>query len=115
MGLSTAAKNALADDFAALAGYVSAHSADPGDTGASELAGGTYARKAATWTASSGGVVNFTGTLPTLDIPAGSTVAFLGLWSAVTAGTWLGSVDVTDETYGAAGQYSVTSGSYTQT
>lgn len=58
----------------------SAHTAFPGSTGANEVTGGSYARVAATFAASSGGTrllsaaVNF-------NIPAGTTVRWLGLWN----------------------------------
>jgi hypothetical protein len=73
--------------------FVSLHTANPGNTGASEVAGGAYARQAATFVqagnnptvASNNAVVQY----PTATAPWG-TVSFFGLWTAATAGTFLG-------------------------
>ncbi len=86
--------------------YVSLHSADPGKTGANEIAGTGYARQviatATGWTAAaadvpSGGRVR--DNVAKLDFgTAGSawgTITHLGLWSAVTAGTWVGGASLT--------------------
>ena len=76
-------------------GYVSLHTADPGDSGASEVSGGAYARL---------GPVAFTnaGNNPTVSsnsailtyAPATATwgtILYFGLWDAVTAGNFRGS------------------------
>jgi hypothetical protein len=57
-----------------------------------ELTGGSpaYARKAITWATASTGSKAANGTLPTFDIPPSTTVAFVGLWSLVTGGTFAG-------------------------
>ncbi len=44
----------------------------------------------------------------TIPIPASTTVTHYGQWSAATAGTFYGSVDVTDEVFGAGGNLLVT-------
>ena len=67
--------------------YVSLHTADPGTTGASEVAGGTYARVAVAWNAPSGGAVTNSGAL-SINLPASTTAAYYGIWSASTAGTY---------------------------
>jgi hypothetical protein len=46
---------------------------------------------------------------PVFDVPTGTTVTHVGFWSAVTTGTYFGMADVTDETYGAQGTYTLTS------
>jgi hypothetical protein len=58
-------------------------------TGTNELTGGSpaYARKAITWSAASAGS-KASSSAPVFDIPAGTTVAYVGLWSAVTVGTF---------------------------
>jgi hypothetical protein len=60
-------------------------------TGTNELTGGApaYARKAITFGAASAGSKAAT-TSPVFDIPPGVTVAYVGLWSAVTSGTFAG-------------------------
>lgn len=70
--------------------HVSLHSAYS-STGANELTGGSpaYARKAATWSAASGRTKALTSAV-TFDVASGSTVRFIGLWDAVTAGNFLG-------------------------
>lgn len=69
--------------------YLSAHSADPGTTGASELSGGGYARQAIVFGTASGSVIanNAAISIPTSGATA---VNHFGVWSASTAGTYLG-------------------------
>lgn len=69
--------------------YLSAHSADPGTTGASELSGGGYARQAIVFGSASGGVIanNAAISIPNSGLTA---VNHFGVWSASTAGTYLG-------------------------
>jgi hypothetical protein len=69
--------------------YLSLHSADPVTTGASEISGGSYARQPIQFGSASGGVEtsavvnqNFTG------MPAEAGNLWIGIWSAVTAGTF---------------------------
>ena len=91
MPYSTSGKDAMLNALAALAGFASLHSAYPGNTGANEIAGGSpaYARKAKTWNASSSASVDDSNA-PTFDVPASTTVGWIGLWSAATAGTFYG-------------------------
>lgn len=94
MRLSNAAKNlmldALDESQAAGAKYLSLHSAYS-SSGANELTGGSpaYARKAATWAAASAGS-KATSASAVFDVPAGSTVRWIGMWDAVTVGNFLG-------------------------
>ena len=68
--------------------YVYLHTGDPGETGASEVAGGSYARQQAAFNAAAAGasantaVINFTG------MPA-ATVTHVGIWDAATNGNFL--------------------------
>ena len=89
--------------------YASLHSANPGDTGASEISGGSpaYARIAITWNAAAGGAIDSLNT-PVLNVPAGTTVSFVGFWDAATAGNWLAYTDVVDEVFAAQGTYTLT-------
>src|SRR5262245_51902530 len=61
-------------------------------TGTSEVTGGSpaYARKGLTWSAAASGSKALTTTLPTWDVPAGTTVSWVGFWDAVTVGNFLG-------------------------
>lgn len=72
--------------------HASLHSAYS-STGANELTGGApaYARKSVTWAAASGRS-KATSASVVFDVPAGSTVAFIGLWDAVTSGDFKGMV-----------------------
>lgn len=94
MRLSTAAKNTMLDalDEAQAAGakFASLHSAYSA-TGTNELSGGTpaYARKAATWDAAASGSKAINGTI-VFDVAAAAVVRFVGFWTAVTGGTFLG-------------------------
>ena len=109
-GLSAAGKNVALDALGDVAVYVSLHTADPGTTGTNEVTGGTpaYARKAAeAWASASGGSMSAYGTDPVFDVPA-CTVAYAGLWSASTAGTFYGSAQLTSETFSAQGTYTLT-------
>jgi hypothetical protein len=90
MPLTDAGRNASLDGLAAVAGFASLHSGDPSTTGANELTGGSpaYARKAITYAAASGGQRSNSAAI-LFDVPA-TTVTHVGLWSAVTAGTFYG-------------------------
>lgn len=66
--------------------YMSLHSADPGETGASELTGGGYARQLATFGAPVGNESATTNEQRYTNLPAGN-IGWVGLWTASTAGT----------------------------
>jgi len=117
MGANTAAQNYAVDQ---LCGnrflYVSAHTVnDPGETGTSEVTGGSYARQALTWAAASGGAATTTGGTVSIPIPSGSTVRSLGLWDALSGGSFWGSHDIPDEAFGADGNLSFNSLTYDYT
>jgi hypothetical protein len=103
---TTAEKNSIATKYGTDAAFLSLHSADPGTTGTSELTGGSpaYARIAATWAAPANGVVTATALF---NVPSGATVAFVGVWSALTGGTFLDATAVTSQSFAAQGQYQV--------
>jgi len=88
--------------------YISLHSASPGTTGANEITGGTYARVATTWGAESGGVS--VGSQVTINVPAGATIAFFGIWTALSGPTYVdGGALPASETYtGSGGSYLLT-------
>lgn len=92
MPLVTAGYNALlSGGLSNVITFASLHNGDPSTTGANELTGGSpaYARKAVSWAGVSSGQIA-TNAAMTFDVPASSTVYHLGLWSAVTAGTFYG-------------------------
>lgn len=107
MGFNEAAHNAMLDHYATLGIFVSGHTADPGATGINEITGGTYARKSVTWAAAATANLD-SSNVPVLDIPAATTITHLGFWSAITVGTFYGSMDITDEAFGSAGTYTCT-------
>lgn len=59
-------------------------------TGASEVAGGSYARLATTWGTAAGGSMALASTPYTFSVPASTTVAFLGFWDLVSGGNFSG-------------------------
>lgn len=61
---------------------LSLHSSYPGTTGANEISGGSYVRKAATFSAASGGIRALSSSV-TFDVPA-STVRWVGSWDGST-------------------------------
>lgn len=109
MPLNTTAKNAMLDHLASLINYASLHSADPGGTGANEIAGGSpaYARKSITWNTAAASNLD-SSNQPVFDVEGGDTVAYVGFNSAATAGTWYGDASVTSETFGSQGTYTLT-------
>jgi hypothetical protein len=87
--------------------YISLHSASPSTTGANEISGGAYARVQTTWGASSAG--SNTGSQVTINVPAATTVAYFGIWSTLSGGTYIGGGPLPNsETYTGAGQYLLT-------
>lgn len=113
MALTNATKEAAAVEVTGLGSWVSLHTADPGTTGASEATGGSpaYARKQTTWTAGgSDGIV--AGSQVSIDLAAGTYTHF-GIWSASTAGTFVGGGSISSTTLGGQGIILVTP-TYTQ-
>lgn len=109
---SAAAENAAVNGITAVGLYLSLHSADPGTTGASEITGGGYARQAITWGAASGGTATNTGAL-SFTVAAATTVAYVGVWSAATTGTYYVGAATTSVTFNQAGTASVAASALT--
>lgn len=88
MALSDTSLQTMYTALKGMGAYVSAHTADPGTTGANEVTGGSYARQAASLPTGAAG----SGTAPAVNIPipAGTTVKWIGVWTAATAGTFVG-------------------------
>ena len=94
--LSTFARNTAMDDmfnsgsgFAiAVDPYISLHTADPGLTGANEVAGGSYARQQAVFPASAGGTLDNDANIEFSGMPTADVVA-VSVFDAVTAGNCL--------------------------
>lgn len=102
MPLATSGLNDAANGVATAATYISAHTADPSGTGASEVTGGTYARQQTTWGAASGG--SRIGSQVHIPVPSGTTVTHWGLWTAASGGTFKGAWALgAQEVFGADG------------
>ena len=83
--LNKALRNA---DFSVVTPYVSAHTADPGGTGASEGVGGSYARVAGTFDAPSSRATANTDIIDFEGMPA-ATITHVGVWDAASGGNFL--------------------------
>ena len=84
---TTTQKENLSTAYANAAAYVSFHTADPGTTGANEIAG---TRALITWTpGSTDGIItgSATGT-----IASGTSITHIGLWTASSGGSFLDKV-----------------------
>lgn len=116
MGLAAAALNAMLDHLGTLITFYGLHTDVVGSGSGGEVSGGSpaYARKAATWNAASAGALDNSGTA-VFDIPAGTTVKRLGFFSAVTAGTYYGDAELTDEIFAGQGTYTLTDADITLT
>lgn len=119
MPYSTAARNAMLDALGAVAGFVSLHTADPGTTGANEVSGGSYARKAASYATASGSSKP-SSNAQAFPVPPATTVSHFGLWSAASGGVFYGGGPLvndqgvpTPETFNGAGTYTMAAGQLT--
>lgn len=105
-------RDAVANYYASIAPYLAAFTADPGTGGnaTNEVTGGSpvYARVALGWSTSSGGA-GVTNGSATVNIPAGTTVNYVGVCASATAGTndVKDNVAVTPQTFASQGTYAV--------
>ncbi|HEX7050016.1 MAG TPA: hypothetical protein VF188_07350 [Longimicrobiales bacterium] len=91
--------------------YVSLHTADPGETGASEVSGGSYARQAGSFAAAAAGATSNDADLEWANMPA-ATITHVGIWDAATAGNFLwGGALATSKTVNAGDTFRVAAGS----
>lgn len=109
---TTIEKNALATKYGQDAAYGALFTSAPGATAGAEVTGGApaYARKPLVWSAPSNGVITATATF---DVPA-CVVKGTGVYTALTAGTYLDGNTVADVTFGTQDTTTVTF-TYTQT
>jgi len=87
-GFSDTAKDAALSNLIASYFQVSLHTADPGNTGASEVTGGSppYARVSTTWgTVGSPTQDSVTGSAVVLNVPASTTIQYFGIWSPLVS------------------------------
>jgi len=107
MAFTNATKETGALSVTGSGSWISLHTGDPSTTGANEATGGSpaYARKQTTWTGgTSDGVV--AGSAVSFDVPAG-TYTHIGVWSASTAGTFVGGFALSTSTGALPGQATV--------
>lgn len=90
--LVVAGRNSLVDGLAAVVSHVSVHNS-PDSTGSGEATGGGYARQTVSWTSAAASIRDNVASLAHL-MAAGQLATHYGLWSALTAGTFYGSVPV---------------------
>jgi hypothetical protein len=69
--------------------HTSLHTADPGETGANEVSGGSYARQPTAFDAAASGQTQNTAQEQFTNMPAVTIVA-VGIWDALSAGNFLG-------------------------
>ena len=101
MSKSTAHANAVLDAIGDMslhaATYISLHTGDPGTTGASEVAGGSYARvqvnaqagASPAWAAAAAAAMVNSGAITFPQGGGDAAVTHFGLWTAATAGTFI--------------------------
>lgn len=103
MALNNNGLNVMLGGLTGVVTHVSLHTTEPNASGSNEVVGGSYARQTVTWGSATAGSVSASDE-PVFDVPASTTVAYLGLWSAATSGTFYGSLELTNpETFGGAG------------
>ena len=94
VGLSSKGETAILTPLTTTA-YVSLHTADPADTGASELVGNGYARQGPVTFANAGNNPTVASNNAVLTYPAATgvwgTITHFGLWDAATTGNFRGS------------------------
>ncbi len=71
--------------------HLSLHDGEPGETGANEVTGGSYARQPTTFAAASGGATN-NSTQEDFTLMPAVTIFFAGLWDAVSAGNFMAAI-----------------------
>ncbi|WP_435824336.1 phage tail fiber protein [Microbispora amethystogenes] len=76
------------------------------DGSGTEIAGGSYARQAVSWTAASNGLIRPTAD-KTFNVPSGATVAGWRGFSASSGGTNYGGADLTSQAFATAGTYTL--------
>lgn len=74
--------------FSVATPYVSLHTGDPGETGASEASGGSYVRQSGSFSAAASGATANDAAIEFSSMPA-ATLTHVGVWDAETAGNFL--------------------------
>lgn len=115
-GLTDAELALLGDSLETRLVWMSLHNADPGSTGANEISGGGYIRKACTLTSDGDGDLTLDASVA-FDGPASEPVHSVGFWSQqAPGGTFRAGFPRTgDAAFSTGGQYNVTAGTITGT
>ncbi len=110
MSLDIEAHDAMLDHLGTLAVRLAYHTGDPGaaNTADNEVTGGTYARGTVGWGAAAASSMAAT-TLPTINIPAGTSVTWSSLWNSAGTKRYQKKALSATETFGAAGTLQLTS------
>lgn len=106
MARTNTQKNVLCTAYFADIDKVSAHSADPGSTGANEITGGSPAYARVTPPAMTGPSSGLGSFQVTFNVPAGTTIGGIGLWDS--SNNFLDGGAVTAQPFGSQGTYTVT-------
>ena len=116
MALNAAALNFMLTALGTEVDFLSLHTDAVGSGNINEVSGGSpaYARKGITWNTAAGGALDSSNT-QAFDVPSGTTIRRVGFQNAVTAGTFYGDAEITDEVYGAQGTYTITDADITLT
>jgi hypothetical protein len=106
MPLNDALLNIGAAAMQAAATHLQIHTAEPNASGSNEA---TSAREPITWVTAANGDMVATVDLPFTGGASGGPATHVGFWSALTTGTFYGWLPLTgDQTFNAAGEYTVT-------
>ena len=114
-GIVAAGASVMLTGLSTNAVFVSLHTADS-STGANEVTGGSpaYARKAITWTSPTSSAMSNSAQI-VFDVPTGTTIRFLGYWSASTGGTFYGNRALdANQTYTSQGTYTLAIGNISE-
>ena len=94
--------------------HVSLHTAEPNESGSNEVSGGAYTREAISFSAAAAGNLD-SSNAPVFDVPAGTTITHVGFWTALSAGSCRAWAAITNESFGAAGTYTLNDADLTLT
>ena len=114
-GIVAAGASVMLTGLSTNAVFVSLHTADS-SSGANEVTGGSpaYARQAITWTSPSVSAMSNSAQI-VFNVPTGTTIRFLGYWSAATGGTFYGNRALdANQTYTSQGTYTLAIGNISE-
>lgn len=98
MPFTESSVNLALNAIASTIGFVSLHNANPGNTGANEIAGVT--RQPTTYNTAANTQSTIVAGVPFSNVPANQTVWWVGLWTAQTGGTFRGYAPAGSTLYG---------------